>query len=92
MGGLLDQGQRILRLYALHMGDRIPTAALKSHRDMLEAIRRGDADAAEEAGRADAQALIDNFMQSLAERPTELLELRPPPKPRRKAARGEAVL
>jgi len=86
MGGLLDQGQRILRLYALHMGDRIPIVALKSHRDMVEAVRRGDADAAEEAGRADAQALIDNFMQSLSDRPAALLDLHPPARPRRKPA------
>lgn len=85
MGGLLDQGQRILRLYALHLGDHIPVAALNAHRGMVDAIQRGDADAAEEAGRADAQALIDSFTESLADRPAGLLDLRAPPPPRRKA-------
>lgn len=84
MGGLLDQGQRILRLYASHMNDQIPTVALKFHRDMVDAIAKADADAAEEAGRADAQALIDNFMQSLADRPTALLELHNAGRGRRK--------
>ncbi len=86
MGGLLDQGQRILRLYALHIGDKIPVGALKSHREMIDAIQRGDPDAAEEAGRADAQALIDNFMESLGERPTALMELHPAAKPRKRSA------
>src|SRR6266478_4697928 len=54
MSGLLDQGQRILRLYARNLGDSLPDAVLKPHRDMVDAIAAGDADRAEEAGRADA--------------------------------------
>ena len=54
MSGLLDQGQRMLRLYARNQGDKVPDSVLKPHRDMVEAIAAGDADKAEAAGRADA--------------------------------------
>jgi DNA-binding GntR family transcriptional regulator len=70
MRGLLDQGQRILRLYAHSLGDHVPDATLRPHRDMVKAIAAGDADGAEEAGRADAQALIDAFKRNLSERLT----------------------
>jgi len=75
MSGLLDQGQRILRLYARNLGDRLPDDRLTSHRDMLAAIAAGDADRAEAAGRADAQVLIDDFKRNLSDRPAALLEL-----------------
>ena len=75
MSGLLDQGQRILRLYARNLGDNLPDTGLKSHRDMLAAIAAGDADRAEAAGRADAQVLIDEFKRNLSDRPAALLEL-----------------
>lgn len=82
MSGLLDQGQRILRLYARNIGDKVPDTGLKSHRDMLAAIAAGDADKAEAAGRADAQVLIDQFKRNLSDRPAALLELHTA-KPRR---------
>ena len=75
MSGLLDQGQRILRLYARNLGDNLPDTGLKSHREMLAAISAGDADRAEAAGRADAQVLIDDFKRNLSNRPAALLEL-----------------
>ena len=65
MSGLLDQGQRILRLYARNFGDRLPDTRLRPHREMLAAIAAGDADRAEAAGRADAQALMDAFKGNL---------------------------
>ena len=75
MSGLLDQGQRILRLYARNLGDKLPDTGLKSHREMLAAIAAGDAERAEAAGRADAQVLIDDFKRNLSDRPAALLEL-----------------
>lgn len=75
MRGLLDQGQRILRLYARNLGDNLPDAVLKPHRDMVEAIASGDADKAEEAGRADSQVLVDEFKRDLSNRPAALLLL-----------------
>jgi DNA-binding GntR family transcriptional regulator len=86
MSGLLDQGQRILRLYARNLGDHLPDNRLKSHRDMLAAIAAGDADRAEAAGRADAQVLIDEFKRNLSDRPAALLELHAA-KPRKLAER-----
>jgi DNA-binding GntR family transcriptional regulator len=86
MSGLLDQGQRILRLYARNLGDNLPDTGLKSHRDMLAAIAAGDADRAEAAGRADAQVLIDEFKRNLSDRPAALLELHAA-KPRKLAER-----
>jgi DNA-binding GntR family transcriptional regulator len=69
ISGILDQGQRLLGLYAMHLPDRVSGDFLKAHRDILSAIAKKDPDAAEAAGRADAQSLIDEFMESLANRP-----------------------
>ena len=75
MRGLLDQGQRILRLYARNLGDNLPDTALKSHREMLDAIAAGDADRAEAAGRADALVIVEEFKRDLSNRPAALLLL-----------------
>jgi DNA-binding GntR family transcriptional regulator len=71
ISGILDQGQRLLGLYGMHLPDRVGAGGefLKPHRDILAAIARKDPDGAEAAGRADAQHLIDEFMESLANRP-----------------------
>jgi DNA-binding GntR family transcriptional regulator len=75
MRGLLDQGQRLLRLYAYNLGDHVPDTVLKPHRDIVAAIAAGDGEKAEDAGRADAQALIDAFKRNLSDRPTAPLAL-----------------
>ncbi|MGH6928692.1 MAG: GntR family transcriptional regulator, partial [Dongiaceae bacterium] len=75
MRGLLDQGQRILRLYARHLGDNLPDTVLKPHRAMVDAIAAGDADRAEEAGRADAQVIVEEFKRDLSNRPAAFLRL-----------------
>jgi len=82
MHGLLDQGQRILRLYAHSLGDHVPDTVLKPHREMIRAIAAGDAEGAEEAGRADAQALIDAFKRNLSDRPTGAIALETSPRKR----------
>ena len=69
ISGILDQGQRLLGLYGMHLPDRVSGDFLKHHREILAAIAKKDPDAAEAAGRNDAQSLIDEFMQSLANRP-----------------------
>jgi DNA-binding GntR family transcriptional regulator len=70
ISGILDQGQRLLGLYGMHMPDRgVSGEFLKPHREIIAAIARKDPEAAEAAGRADAQHLIDEFMESLANRP-----------------------
>jgi DNA-binding FadR family transcriptional regulator len=58
MKTLLDQGQRVFRLYLASFGDRVPLPKLSQHHAMIQAIERGDAAAAERAGKADAQGLI----------------------------------
>jgi DNA-binding GntR family transcriptional regulator len=75
MQGLLDQGQRVLRLYAHHLGDKLSGEVLGSHREMLAAIEAGDARRAEEAGRTDAATLIEEFRQTLADLPTAQISL-----------------
>src|SRR5205085_1762562 len=75
MRGLLDQGQRLLRLYAHNLGDHVPDTVLKPHRDMVKAIAAGKADKAEAAGSADAQALIDAFKRNLSDRSSAALVL-----------------
>ncbi|MEZ5925263.1 MAG: GntR family transcriptional regulator [Hyphomicrobiaceae bacterium] len=76
MEGLLDQGQRVLRLYAHHLGDVLSSEVLQPHRDMLAAIAAGDAKRAEEAGRQDANTLIEEFQRNLANLPTAQLSLK----------------
>ena len=77
MRSLLDQGQRILRLYAHHLGDKLSVDVLEPHRKMILAFERGDADMAEQAGRDDANTLIEEFRQVLTHQPTAQISLQP---------------
>ncbi len=77
MRSLLDQGQRILRLYAHNLGDKLSTDVLEPHRKMIAAISKGDADMAEQAGREDANTLIDEFRRILTHQPTAVISLQP---------------
>jgi len=70
MGSLLDQGQRILRLYAHHRDDSLSIDVLVHHRELIAAIAAGDPDAAEKAGLADANMLIRDFRRTLGNQPT----------------------
>ena len=82
MGSVLDQGQRLLGLYGMHLPDRMPADILKPHRDMLAAIAARDPDAAEAAASADAMVLIEEFRASLARRASDGMSV---------ASRKEAV-
>ena len=62
----------------MHLPDRVSDDILKPHRDMLDAIARKDADAAEAAGRADAMTLITEFTESLSRRPAMNMKVRQP--------------
>src|SRR4030095_11634562 len=44
---LLDEGQRVLALYGTHLPERVSGDFLKCHREILNAITKKDADAAE---------------------------------------------
>ena len=72
---LLDQGQRVFRLYLHHFGDRVPPGKLSNHLAMIAAIEAGDPAAAETAGKADAETLIDEVVQFLGRQPTAELSL-----------------
>ena len=54
---LMDEGQRVIRLYMRTLGDDVPPGELRRHRDMIQAIREGDAEAADLAGRRDAEII-----------------------------------
>jgi DNA-binding GntR family transcriptional regulator len=73
--GLLDQGQRVFRLYLHHFGDMVPPGKLSNHLAMIAAIENGDPVAAEIAGKADAETLIDEVVQFLGRQPTAELSL-----------------
>jgi DNA-binding GntR family transcriptional regulator len=77
MRNLLDQGQRIFRLYINHYGDRVPLPKLNQHHAIIAAIEQGDVQAAEIAGKADADTLIGDVMKILAHLPTELFAFEP---------------
>ena len=51
MRGLLDQGQRVFRMYLHHFHDRVPLPKLNQHLAMIAAIEKGDAEAAERPAR-----------------------------------------
>jgi DNA-binding GntR family transcriptional regulator len=75
MKGLLDQGQRVFRLYLASFGDRVPLPKLTQHHAMIQAIERGDAAGAERAGKADAQGLIEEVVHALGNLPSADLDL-----------------
>ena len=75
MRSLLDQGQRVFRLYIHHYDDRVPMPKLSQHHAMIEAIAKGDQQAAEQAGKADADVLIEEVVQILGRLPTSQLSL-----------------
>ncbi|WP_298165665.1 GntR family transcriptional regulator [Novosphingobium sp.] len=69
---LLDQGQRLMGMYATDVGPERPDALLDDHRAIVAAIAAGDADGAEGAARQDAAVLSSQlkahmFRQQLAE-------------------------
>lgn len=75
MKGLLDQGQRVMRLYMQRFHDRVPTTKLDQHRALIAAIEAGDADAAERAGMADAGNLIEEVTSFFSDLPTAELAI-----------------
>jgi DNA-binding GntR family transcriptional regulator len=64
---LMDEGQRVIRLYQRTLGDDVPLGELRRHRDIIRAIEEGDPDAAELAGRRDAEIIRAQLTTLLAE-------------------------
>ncbi len=58
---LLDHGQRVLRMHAKHFDGLVPEHEFDWHRRIIDAVRKGDPDAADAAGAADSE-LIRNQM------------------------------
>ncbi|MGX1098614.1 GntR family transcriptional regulator [Amorphus sp. MBR-141] len=67
---LLDQGQRVQRFYMQQFEGELPAPKLNQHEALIAAIEAGDAAAAEAAGKADAQTVIDEVLAFIAERGT----------------------
>ena len=63
---LMDEGQRVIRLYMRTLGDDVPLGELRRHRDMIQAIREGDAEAADLAGRRDAEIIRTQLVALLS--------------------------
>lgn len=68
MRSIMDHGQRVLRFYLAQNGDRVPPPKMDMHRTLIAAIEAGDAQAAEEAGRRDAENLIGEVSALLSRR------------------------
>jgi len=84
MKGLLDQGQRVMRLYMQRYHDIVPATKLDQHRSLIAAIEARDPDAAEEAGRLDAGNLIAEVARYFADMPSDEFQVDPQAKPARK--------
>lgn len=72
---LLDQGQRILGLYIHSVGDHVTSDVLSDHVAIVRAIEAQDADAAEEAGRRDADIIAIQLKDRLSSKQTTSIPL-----------------
>lgn len=63
---LMDEGERVFRLYVRTLGGDVPPGELRRHRDMIQAIAEGDAEAADLAGRRDAEIIRTQLVKLLA--------------------------
>ncbi|WP_158241912.1 GntR family transcriptional regulator [Tabrizicola sp. TH137] len=66
LGGILDQGQRIMRLYVRLHDEAVPTDQLSFHHALIDAIARKDVDAADRAAAADAQIVRDEISRQIS--------------------------
>ncbi|MDE0239581.1 MAG: GntR family transcriptional regulator [bacterium] len=64
--GLMDQGQRILKLYMRSLDNKVPLGELKWHHVLLDALRDNDPDAADEAARHDAEIVRNQLINMLS--------------------------
>jgi DNA-binding GntR family transcriptional regulator len=67
LANILDQGQRIMRLYVRLHEERVPIERLSFHHALIDAIARRDIDAADRAALADAQIVRDEISRQIAE-------------------------
>jgi DNA-binding GntR family transcriptional regulator len=74
-GQVLDQGQRILRLYLHNLGDHVESEVIADHQAMVSAIENQDPDAAEKAARQDAAIISAQMRDWFAAKPSSDLRL-----------------
>jgi DNA-binding GntR family transcriptional regulator len=72
---LLDQGQRLMGLYAQDVGPERPETLLDDHRALVAAIAAGDAEGAEAAARDDALELANQLRAHLFKRQLDDLQV-----------------
>jgi DNA-binding GntR family transcriptional regulator len=75
LSALLANGQRLMRLGIFFGGERPSDANLSDHHAIIAAIRKQDPDAADAAGRRDADILRNRFLRELAVRNTSSMGL-----------------
>jgi DNA-binding GntR family transcriptional regulator len=67
LASILDEGQRIMRLYVRLHEELVPNERLSFHHALIEAIRAKDVDAADRAAAADAQIVRDEISRQISE-------------------------
>lgn len=72
---LLDQGQRILKLYMRSLGNDVPTNELQWHHALLDAFENGDVEAADRAARRDAEVVRDQLINMLSRGDDAIVDL-----------------
>ena len=63
---ILDQGQRIMRLYVRLHEEQVPNEQLSFHYALIDAVRRKDVEAADRAAAADAQIVRDEISRQIS--------------------------
>ena len=63
---ILDQGQRIMRLYVRLHEEQVPNEQLSFHSALIDAVRRKDVEAADRAAAADAQIVRDEISRQIS--------------------------
>jgi DNA-binding GntR family transcriptional regulator len=66
LAGIMDQGQRIMRLYVRLHDEAVPTEQLSFHDALIDAIARKDVEAADRAATADAQIVRDEISRQIS--------------------------
>lgn len=77
---VLDQGQRILGLYLVDIGENIDSHVISNHLDIVHAIEAQDPDAAEDAARRDAEIISTRMKEKFGSRPSGAMSLARKPK------------
>ena len=75
LASIMDQGQRIMRLYVRLHEELVPAEQLSFHLALIEAIRAKDVDAADRAAAADAQIVRDEISRQISAGVTGLTPL-----------------